>query len=177
MSLTNKKDSDDEITTEDNFVSKLVDKKPIIFGVPIILASIIITLVGAELTVNSTIKISNFFGISESFIGLTVIALGTSLPEIVTGAVAAKKNKTDLIIGNVIGSNIYNLMLILGFVSIFDSFVYNPEQFFSEVLILLISTLAFLLIVTKKIVYDIKFSILFFTLYTLYILNLYIRNF
>ena len=177
LSLTNKSDSHDEITTENNFVNRLVDKKPIIFGIPIILMSIILTLVGGELTVNSTIKISNFFGISESFIGLTIIALGTSLPEIVTGVMAAKKNKTDLIIGNVIGSNIYNLMLILGCVSIFDSFVYDSKQFFSEVLILLLATLIFLFIVTKKIVFDKKFSIFFFLVYILYITNLYVKNF
>ena len=177
LSLTNKNDSHGDINTENNLVSNLVDKKPIIFGVPIILISIILTLAGAELTVNSTIKISNFFGISESFIGLTIIALGTSLPEIATGIMAAKKNKTDLIIGNVIGSNIYNLMLILGCVSIFDSFVYNSDQFFSEVLILLLAILIFLVIVRKKIVFDKKFSFLFLALYILYVFNLYVKNF
>ena len=103
--------------------------------------------------------------------------MGTSLPEIATGIMAAKKNKTDLIIGNVIGSNIYNLMLILGCVSIFDSFVYNSDQFFSEVLILLLAILIFLVIVRKKIVFDKKFSFLFLALYILYVFNLYVKNF
>ena len=177
LSLTKNQVSQEEISTENNLINELVKKRPILLGFPIIILSILLTLAGAELTVNSTIKISKFFSISESFIGLTIIALGTSLPEIVTGIVAAKKNKTDLIIGNVIGSNIYNLMLILGCVSIFDAFVYDPRELVSEVLILLLAIIIFLFIVVKKVIYDIKFSIFFFLIYIFYIANLYIKNF
>lgn len=69
---------------------------------------------GGDLVVNSASEIASSFGLSENFIGLTIVALGTSLPELVTSVVAAKKGESDLAIGNVIGSNIFNILLILG---------------------------------------------------------------
>ncbi len=70
--------------------------------------------VGGNLVVDSASTIGATFGMSESFIGLTIVALGTSLPELVTSVVAAKKGENDLAIGNVVGSNIFNILLILG---------------------------------------------------------------
>lgn len=70
--------------------------------------------VGGNLVVDSASIIGATFGMSESFIGLTIVALGTSLPELVTSVVAAKKGENDLAIGNVVGSNIFNILLILG---------------------------------------------------------------
>lgn len=69
---------------------------------------------GGKWIVDGAIVIAQSFGLSESFIGLTVIAIGTSLPELVTSVVAAKKGRADMAIGNVIGSNIFNIFWILG---------------------------------------------------------------
>ncbi len=69
---------------------------------------------GGEWVVNGAIEIAHHFGLSETFIGLTVVAVGTSLPELFTSAVAAYKNNTDIAVGNVVGSNIFNLLWILG---------------------------------------------------------------
>lgn len=69
---------------------------------------------GGRWVVDGAIKIATYFGMSEAFIGLTVIAIGTSLPELVTSAVAAFKKDTDIAVGNVVGSNIFNLLWILG---------------------------------------------------------------
>lgn len=74
--------------------------------------------VGGEWIVDGAIVISKSFGLSETFIGLTVIAIGTSLPELVTSAVAAAKKNTDIAVGNVVGSNIFNLLWILGISSV-----------------------------------------------------------
>lgn len=73
---------------------------------------------GGELVVNSATAIAKIIGISDSVIALTVVAVGTSLPELVTSVVAAKKGEDDIAIGNVIGSNIFNILMILGFSSI-----------------------------------------------------------
>ena len=72
---------------------------------------------GAELTVSAAIAIARAFDISEAAIGLTVVALGTSLPELAVGLIATRKGQADLAIGNVVGSNIFNLLLIMGLTS------------------------------------------------------------
>jgi cation:H+ antiporter len=69
---------------------------------------------GAHWVVSGAINVSQQFGLSESFVGLTVVAIGTSLPELVTSVMAARRGNTDLAIGNAIGSNIFNLLWVLG---------------------------------------------------------------
>jgi cation:H+ antiporter len=73
---------------------------------------------GGDLVVNSASAIAAQLGMSENLIGLTVIALGTSLPELVTSVIATKKGETEIAIGNVIGSNIFNILLVLGTASL-----------------------------------------------------------
>lgn len=69
---------------------------------------------GGEFVVDSATAIAQDFGLSPTFIGLTIVAFGTSLPELVTSLVAARKGETDMALGNVIGSNIFNILLVLG---------------------------------------------------------------
>ena len=83
----------EKVEIENTIPSKMTFQKPFVFGIPIILLSIIITLFGAQITVLSAIKISNLLNISDSFLGLSVIAIGTSLPEVATSIKAAKKKK------------------------------------------------------------------------------------
>lgn len=82
---------------------------------------IVITLVGigvvaggASLAVNGAKKIAYEFGISENIVGLTVVAIGTSLPELITSVVASKKGETDIAVGNIVGSNIFNVLMVAG---------------------------------------------------------------
>jgi cation:H+ antiporter len=75
---------------------------------------------GGKLVVDSAVSIAKIFGVSETLIGVTIVAIGTSLPELVAGITAAIKKKTDIAIGNVIGSNIFNVLLILGLSSLFN---------------------------------------------------------
>lgn len=69
---------------------------------------------GAELVVNSATTIAQAFGVSDRIIALTIVAFGTSLPELVTTITAARKNETELLVGNIIGSNIFNICIVLG---------------------------------------------------------------
>ena len=71
-------------------------------------------IIGGELTVNGAKSLALLVGLSENVVALTVVAIGTSLPELVTSVVASRKNQNDLAIGNVIGSNVFNLLFILG---------------------------------------------------------------
>ncbi len=73
---------------------------------------------GGRFLVDGAVSVARIIGISEKVIGITIIAVGTSLPELATSAVAAFKRKTDIAVGNVIGSNIFNIFLVLGTTSL-----------------------------------------------------------
>ena len=75
---------------------------------------IVVLYIGAILTVDNAVIIASEFGLSEKIIGLTVIAIGTSLPELITSIIAIRKGHSDVGIGNIIGSNIYNILMIMG---------------------------------------------------------------
>ena len=83
-----------------------------------IVAGIAGVVAGAEIVVNSAVSIMHTFGISEKFIGLTVVAFGTSLPELATSVVAAIKKEMDISIGNLVGSNVFNILGVLGAASL-----------------------------------------------------------
>jgi cation:H+ antiporter len=80
----------------------------------LVLGGLAILVAGAELTVRGASALAHGFGISETVIGLTVVAIGTSLPELATAMVAARQGKSDIAIGNIVGSNIFNILLIWG---------------------------------------------------------------
>ncbi|MDO4485293.1 MAG: calcium/sodium antiporter [Bacillota bacterium] len=71
-------------------------------------------IIGGDIVVDSATKIASDFGLDQTLIGLTIVAMGTSLPELVTSVVAALKGETDIAVGNVIGSNLFNLLFVLG---------------------------------------------------------------
>ena len=88
----------------------------------LILIGIIFLIYGSELFINSAISIANYFNVSEAVIGLSIIAFGTSLPELVVGITSAIKRKVDFALGNILGSNIYNILGVLGISSFFGTF-------------------------------------------------------
>ena len=77
-----------------------------------------VVVIGGRISVNAATDIAHQIGLSEAVIGLTVVALGTSLPELVTSVVAARKGNSDIALGNIVGSNIFNVLLILGTTSV-----------------------------------------------------------
>lgn len=83
-------------------------------SIGLIAIGIALLYVGAILTVDNAVILAQSFGISERIIGLTVIAIGTSLPELITSVIAVRKGHTDIGIGTIIGSNIYNILMIMG---------------------------------------------------------------
>jgi len=87
---------------------------PLWLALLIALAGIALTIVGARLLVSGAIELATAMGVSETLIGLTVVAVGTSLPELVTAVIAALKKEADVAFGNIVGSNIYNTLGILG---------------------------------------------------------------
>jgi cation:H+ antiporter len=82
------------------------------------LAGLVVLVIGAQLLVTSAVDIARSFGISEAVIGLTIVAVGTSLPELATSVIAALRRQTEIAVGNVVGSNIFNIFGILGITAI-----------------------------------------------------------
>lgn len=117
---------------------------------------------GSELLVNNAIKISREFGISERVIGVTIIAIGTSLPELITSLMAAFAKKTDMAIGNILGSNIMNILSIIGITAIIKPIDVSGEFLNSDYLWMIGFTLIlFPLIRTKMRISFIEGLILF----------------
>ena len=81
--------------------------------------------IGGDLVVNNAVNVANHFNWSEKLISLTILAIGTSLPELVTSVTAAIKGNSDIAIGNIIGSNIFNILLIIGVSALITPITYN----------------------------------------------------
>ena len=87
----------------------------------------VVVVCGSNVTVDAATKIAQAIGLSESFIGLTIVALGTSLPELVTSVTAAKKGNADIAIGNIVGSNIFNILFVIGTSSLIIPIIYEAS--------------------------------------------------
>jgi len=81
---------------------------------------------GGDFTVDNAVILAQYFNVSEQIISLTILAVGTSLPELVTSVTAAIKGNSDIAIGNIIGSNIFNMLLIIGVSALINPITYNP---------------------------------------------------
>ena len=110
------------------------------------LAAIII---GGDLVVGSACDIAAAFGMSEALIGLTIVAAGTSLPELVTSIVAAKKGDSGLALGNVVGSNIFNILFILGSASALSTINVAPELFIDTAILIGVTLMMYFLCRSK----------------------------
>ena len=105
--------------------------------------------IGGQIVVNCSETIARGFGLSETLIGLTICSIGTSLPELVTSVVAAKKNQAGMALGNVIGSNIFNILLVGGLASAISPIAMNMNNLF-DIVILVIVSVYIMALVWKK---------------------------
>lgn len=132
----------------------LTDEVPVAFSWIKVLLSIIggivAIVIGGQLVVNSAETIASGFGLSDTLIGLTVCAIGTSLPELVTSIVAARKGEVDMAIGNVIGSNIFNILLVLALASAISPVAMTMENVIDLIILTAISVMMLVMIIPKK---------------------------
>ena len=110
----------------------------------LILGGLALIVAGGEAVVYSAKALAKAAGMSETLIGLTIVAAGTSLPELVTSIVAARKGETGLAVGNVVGSNIFNLMFILGVSALIHPVAVNLASAFDLRILVAVSVLCFL---------------------------------
>lgn len=129
---------------------------------------------GGNLVVDSASNIALTFGWSQTFIGLTIVALGTSLPELVTSVVAARKGENDLAVGNVVGSNIFNILLILGVSSFITPITLDVTAVYDTIILIIASIVVYVSAISKREIQR-KEGILFLVCYFVFFLYVFMR--
>ncbi len=125
-------------------------KLSVIASIAFIIGGLAAVIIGGQMVVNSSTYIAKELGWSETFIGLTIVAIGTSLPELVTSIVAAKKGESGLALGNVIGSNIFNILFILGFSSVISTIPISGDAIVNGIILLCITSAVYVPCLIKK---------------------------
>ncbi len=140
-----------------------------------LVVGIVAIVLGGNLAVDAATEIALAWGMSETMVGLTIIAAGTSLPELMTSVVAARKGESDIALGNVIGSNIFNVFFIMGISAVITPVSVSAAVAFDAVLLTVITLIAFIFALTDR-----KFSkgegIVLFLLYVAYMIFVIWRN-
>lgn len=135
--------------TED--VAKLTKEDTTLKIVLMTVIGIAAIIVGSDVTVDSATAIAKEIGISDRIIGLTIVAFGTSLPELITCITAARKGNTDIAIGNIVGSNIFNVLFVLGTACLFSPIKFSMESnFIDAVIAILAAAVLFISVCNKK---------------------------
>lgn len=124
--------------------------KPVWLLIVLIIVGGAMIVIGSDFTVDSASYIAAKFGMSERLIGLTIVAFGTSLPELVTSAIAAKKGNSDIAVGNIVGSNIFNLLFVLGTTAVITDTPYASNFNFDAVIALAALAILFVLVSNKE---------------------------
>lgn len=114
-----------------------------------IVGGLIAVIIGGDFVVDSATAIATMFGLSQNFIGLTIVAVGTSLPELVTSIVATKKGESGLALGNAVGSNIFNILFILGFSAVVSPLTVLAESLVDGIIMVATGTLLYVFSKTK----------------------------
>lgn len=165
------KESKKSITEEDIVEAKISVPKSIIF----IIIGLVGVIVGSDLVVNSSSYIASTFGLSDALIGLTVVAIGTSLPELVTSLTALKKGEHGMVIGNVIGSCIFNILFITGITSVILPTPIEPKMILDIFIMTLIIILGSTFARTQEEI-DRKEGLILVILFIIYMAFIIIRN-
>lgn len=126
---------------------------------------------GSHITVSAACDIARYIGVSERVIGLTIIAIGTSLPELVTSVIAARKGQSDIAIGNIVGSNIFNVLFVLGIAGAILPIPFNPAFLFDGVVAIIVAVLLWLFTLRHHRLTYIP-GLIFITMYVLFLVYL-----
>lgn len=105
---------------------------------------------GSDVTVDAASELARIFGMSERLIGLTIVAFGTSLPELLTSVTAAVKGKADIAVGNIVGSNIFNILLIVGLSAVITPVTYSANFLVDTIVCVAAAVLLWICVIPKK---------------------------
>ena len=156
-------------------IDEVQDKAAYSFVISIvfIIIGILLLIYGSRLFVGSAISIAKQLNIPESVVGISIVAFGTSLPELVVGVMSALKRKVDFALGNILGSNIYNVLGVLGISSFFGNFKMPSNLVNQDLIFMIIVTLLILFFMLFKKCLDRTYGILGLILYVGYIFYIY----
>lgn len=126
------------------------DMQKLFKNIAIALIGIVMVHIGAEITVENTVKIAEFFTVSQTFISIVIIAVGTSLPELTTSYAALKKNRINIAIGNLIGSNMFNTLCVLGISTLINPIVLEGNYLLVDCAIFILVCLIMVLFTKRK---------------------------
>ena len=163
--------------TKKSILVKLQENHPLIYSIVQILLGIICLKFGGDLVVDNAILIAETLGLSEKLISLTIVAFGTSLPELITCVSATKKGETDLAVGNIIGSQVFNILLIIGSAAAITP-IQGVRGYKDEMMILLIGTIIFAMLpfIGQKNKVGRTSGIAFVSFYLIYMCSLVYEN-
>lgn len=154
--------------------NSLIQNKVIPKSIGLVAVGLTLLSIGSFLTVDNAVVIAKSIGISELFIGLTLVAIGTSLPELITSVIAAKKGHADLSIGNIVGSNIFNIFAIVGIASVIAGIAVN-DKIIVDMIIMIIFSAVLIPIMRSGFVVSRKEGVILIAGYFAYILILLYR--
>lgn len=138
-----KGEADDEEGTE------LTEKDTMLKLILLVVAGIVCIVIGSNVTVDAASYVATKCGMSNRLIGLTIVAFGTSLPELVTSATAAKRGKVDIAIGNIVGSNIFNILFVVGVCAVITPITFEAA-FIKDTVVAIVAAVMLLLCVVKN---------------------------
>lgn len=133
-------------SAEEEEIELLSMPKSILF----IIGGAVAIAVGGDMVVDTASRIATTFGMSQTLVGLTIVSIGTSLPELVTSIVAARKNEVDMALGNAIGSNVFNILMVLGIASAISPIAFITENIIDIAVLIVFSVIVWLFAWTKK---------------------------
>ncbi|MDY5211522.1 MAG: calcium/sodium antiporter [Intestinibacter sp.] len=162
------------LTSKDNEQEDEIEEIPLTKSIIYSILGVAGIIIGGQLVVNSASNIALAWGMSENLVGLTIVSVGTSLPELVTSIVAARKGESDIAIGNAVGSNIFNLLFVLGLSSSIHSIAIHPEVFYDMLIMIIATILTYVFAITKKCINRGE-GIFLFLLYVIYLIYIIMR--
>ena len=150
------------------------EDKPLFKTILLGVLGLIGIIIGGDFVVDSASAIALQLGMSENLVGLTIVAMGTSLPETITSVMATKKGELDIAVGNIIGSNIFNILLILGVASSISPMIVTSLATI-DISIMIVSVLLFIALTCKKEELNKGAGLLLILVYAVYIISTIIR--
>lgn len=166
----------DIISRDNHFLIIDQPKKPLFQSFLMILLSILGLYVGGKFTVDSVVSIAQTWGWSEFLISATIISIGTSLPEIITSLVALRKKNLDVAVGNIIGSNVFNIFMVLGVAAVIRPVHVAPFLIFDLLFLVSISAVIFIfMFIGKHYTLTYKKGVFLLLMYTIYLIVIIMR--
>lgn len=162
-----------DILVEENTPSK----QPLTWGrsIALTVGGLGTIIFGGYLVVENSTKIAYMLGMSETLVGLTIVAIGSSLPEFVISVTAALKKQSEIALGNIVGSSIFNILFILGISALISPLVVNDKIFFDTFVMLILVVILYIFSRTHRIIGKLEGFILF-VIYIVYLTFIIIRN-